>query len=304
MGQPPPPYGPQGPQPPYRPQGPYPGQPVQPGQQPQGPPPGFGQQPPGYGQQPPQGPPGHFPPGQQPPGFGPQGPGPGGPKKTGLIIGGAIGAAVVLILGGTLVSVNAGREYVSLPDDCAAVIADDVLDDVFDGPSPRLEGQYERARRGFDDFDASLRGVLACYAENDDVELAVFVILVDRERSDRDMDHYFEIAIEDEAGLLDQDLPRGEIIDRGFALGNEQARGYWDEPSIGDRSLVFGADDGEDGRYMSEFGMAVATKNNALVGLTVDYSGSSRPPDVDELYKIAEAATGSVVKQIPRVAER
>lgn len=50
--------------------------------------------------------------------------------------------------------------------------------------------------------------------------------------------------------------------------------------------------------------MAIVAKNNALVGLTVDYSGSARPPDVDELYEITRAATGSVIRQIPRAAER
>lgn len=159
---------------------------------------------------------------------------------------------MVLILVGTLVSVNSGRHYLSLSGDCAEVVGDDVLDDVFDGSPPRLEGEYDRSPRGFDDFDASLHGVLGCYAENDDVELAVSVVLFDRERSDRDMDHYFETSIEDTDGLFDKDLPRGEIIDAGFGPGNEKARGYWDEPSIGDRSLAFGVDDGRGDRYMPE----------------------------------------------------
>lgn len=332
MGQPPPPphnQPPSGPQGQHGSAAPFPGQPGQqppqgpPGQplgygqqppqgpppgHPQGPPQGYGQQPPqgppGYGQQPPQGPP-QGPPGQYPPGFGPQGPGPGAPKKkTGLIIGGAIGAAVVLIIGGTLVSVNSGRDYLSLPSDCSAVVGEDVLDDVFDGSPPSLEGEYERAPSGFDQFDASLHGVLGCTASNDDADLSVFVILFDRERSDRDMDRYFELALEDANDELNESVPRGEVIDHDFGYGGDQARGYWDEPSIGDRSLAIGVDDGKSGRYLSEFGIALVQQNNAILGLTVDYSGSSRPPDVEELYGTAVAAAGSITKQIPRAAER
>lgn len=324
MGQ--PPHGPHGSP------GPFPGQPGQPGQ-PQfpgtpGPPPGYGQQPPqvppgqyppqaqppgygqqapqpGYGQQPPQGPPpGQYPPGQQPPGFGPQGPGPGAPKKTGLIVGGAIGAAVLLIIGGTLVSVNSGRDYLSLPNDCSEVVGEGVLDDIFDDSPPRLEGEYERDASGFDHFEASLYGVLGCTASNDDADLAVFVVLFDRERSDRDMDRYFELATEDVNDELNESVPRGEVIDRDFGYGDDQARGFWDEPSIGDRSLALGVDDGRGDRYLSEFGVAIVQQNNAILGLTVDYSGSSRPPDVEELYGTAVAAAGTIAKQIPRAAER
>ncbi|GAA1097062.1 hypothetical protein [Nocardiopsis metallicus] len=309
MGQPQPPYGPQGPrpphgpqgsQPPHGPQGPFPGQP---GQQPQGPPPGFGQFPP-------QGPPGHFPPGQQPPGqqppgFGPQGPGPGGPKKkTGLIIGGAIGAAVLLIIVGTLVSVNSGRDYVSLPRDCAEVVGDNVLDDLFDGSPPRLDGTFQRDASDFDLFGASFHGALACAAGNDDVDLTLAALLIDRERSSWDVDRYFEEALEEFEDLTDGIVPRGEVVDRDFGYGGDDARGYWDTPSIGDRSMAVGVDDGRGRSYQSEFGVAIVQKNNAVIVVNVDYSGSSRTPDVEELYDTVTSVAGSVVKQIPRVAER
>ncbi|GAA1466598.1 hypothetical protein NE857_07720 [Nocardiopsis exhalans] len=317
MGQPQPPYGPQGPQPPNGPQSPFPGQPGQPGQYgQQAQPPGYGQQtpPPGFGQQapqgppgqyPPQGPPGHFPPGQQPPGFGPQGPGPGGPKKkTGLIIGGAIGAAVLLIIVGTLVSVNTGRDYVSLPRDCAEVVGDNVLDDLFDGSPPRLEGTFQRDASDFDLFGASFHGALACSAGNDDVDLTVAALLVDRERSSWDMERYFEEAVEELDDLTDGTVPRGEVVDHGFGYMGDGARGYWDTPSIGDRSIAVGVDDGRGDRYLSEFGVAYVEKNNAIIVVNVDYSGSSRPPDVKELYDTVTSVAGAVVKQIPRVAER
>jgi hypothetical protein len=211
---------------------------------------------------------------------------------------------VLLIIVGTLVSVNSGRDYVSLPRNCAEVVGDNVLDDLFDGSPPRLEGGFQRDASDFDLFGASFHGALACVAGNDDVNLTVATLLIDRERSSWDMERYFEEALEELDDLTDGNVPRGEVVDHDFGYGGDDARGYWDTPSIGDQSVAVGVDDGRDRSYQSEFGAAVVQKNNAIIVVNVDYSGSSRPPDVDELYGTVVAAAGAVVKQIPRVAER
>lgn len=152
---------------------------------------------------------------------------------------------------------------------------------------------------------------MACFAETDDVELAVVTVLVDREGSRREPDRDFGDALEyfgDSLGGLDDltegDVPRGEAVDHGFGFGGDRARGYWDDPSIGDRSVALGMDDGRGDSYLSEFGVAFVQKNNAVLAVSIDYSGSARPPDVEELYETVAAAAGAVVDQIPRVAER
>ncbi|MGW5879349.1 hypothetical protein ACWFMI_22650 [Nocardiopsis terrae] len=331
MGQPPPPYGPQDP---------FPGQPGrfpgQPGQPPQGPPPGYGQQgppspqgPPGQhpqGGTPPQGPPpgqvpqGPFPghpgqpqqgmppqgppPGQYPPGHGPQGPGAGAPgrSRTGLIIGGAVGAVVLAVIGGTLVYVNSGGDYLALPDDCSEVVGDDLLNDVFEGTVPSLDGEFTRE----DTDDEGLHGMLFCSGSANGVELGVHVQLYDREESDResDMDRAFDVEGGGDNLMQDEEIPPGKVTEHSFGTNTRTVQILWNEPSIGDRSLVLGSVDPGNDTYMSQFGMGVARQENAVLALTVDYSDTSSSPEVEEIYDRTEAALGAVAKQLPRVAER
>src|SRR5699024_12755649 len=125
---------------------PAPGGPQPPEQQPSaGPPPQPGTGP-GAGQPPGQFPPGQFPPGHVPPG-GPAGPGgapPGRPRK-GLLIGGAIGAAALLIaMGGVAVyRVADSRAYASVPAFCAESFPEGIFPGVAGGQSIDISGECD-----------------------------------------------------------------------------------------------------------------------------------------------------------------
>src|SRR5699024_11279577 len=98
---------------------------------------------PGAGPPPGQCPPGQFPPGHGPPG-GPAGPGgapPGRPRK-GLLIGGAIGAAVLLIamVGVVVYMVADSRAYASVPEFCDEIFPEAVFTEVAGGPRLALAG--------------------------------------------------------------------------------------------------------------------------------------------------------------------
>ncbi|WP_239646073.1 hypothetical protein [Nocardiopsis valliformis] len=325
MGQPPTPNGPQGPypgQPSPPPQGPPPGfgqQPPQgpPGQfppqgmPPQGPPPGYGQQPPGYGQQPPQGPPGQFPPqgppGQYPPGFGPQGPGAGAPKKkTGLIIGGAIGAAVLLVVavGGVLVLANSGGEYVSLPNDCSEAVDSSILDPFFEDGPPTLSGSFDEDNRSID----SSYGTLNCSGESGGVTVEINAELVDLEDPEtmEEFEEIFDGTMFNDEFMDEQALP-GEIHEEDFGFGMT-ASYLWDQTNVGDQgiTLAMATDAGEEFSDVpgasNNFAMGVFLTDNIAGGIIVNDSEGGR--DVQELFNTIDSASGDLASQLKRVADK
>lgn len=330
MGQPPPPHGPQGPhgsypgQPGQPPQGPPPGYGQQgpPGQHPpqgmppQGPPPGYGQPsqgppghqqgpPPGYGQQPPQGPPGQYPPqgppGQYPPGYGPQGAG-APKKKTGLIIGGAIGAVLLVVaIGGVLVFVNSGGEYVALPDDCSEAIDGSVLEPFFDGSVPALTGGFNEDRGG----DDGSYGTLTCEANADGVTVEVHAELIDLEHPDtrEELDEIFDgddLTSEFTAGRVEP----GEVSVVDFTEG-VPASILWDHTSVGDEGIVLAmTTDGDDDRFSvsNSFAMGAFLTDNIAGGFLVNDSNGGR--DVQDLFNAVDSASGDLAGQLTRVAEK
>lgn len=294
MGQPPPQPGPQGPfpgRPGHPPQGPPPGYGQQP---PQGPPPGFAPQgpPPGYGQYPPQGP---------PPGYGPQGP--GGPeqpkKKTGLIIGGAIGA-VVLIGGIAGIAVWAsGGEYVSMPDDCALVFEGNSLEDSDFGPLPSFDG-------GFDPDGGSSDGSYGemwCEGESGDLMVSFHVELFDMEHPDTEeqLQELQEERFDPEGFGADSTEP-GVVEPLESEYGIDQQI-LWEESSIGDRGMTVATrmDGGEHGGIGS-FGASMYLSGN-MIG-TLSLSTSDRDVDIETLFAAAQSGASDLQSRVSRVAEK
>ncbi|WP_234305803.1 hypothetical protein [Nocardiopsis alba] len=312
MGQPPPPYDPQGhfPGPPGTPpQGPGPqGPPPGYGQQPpQGPPPGYvpqGQPPqgppsPGYGQQPPQGPPG-FPPQQPPPGYGPQGPEP--KKKTGLIVGAAVGAvALIGVVGGIAIWASSGGEYVALPDDCATVFEGNSLQDTSAGVVTSFDGGFEE---GDDPDSDGVYGELTCDGESGEVMVSFYVGLYDMAHPDTEemMREELDEAFDSQDRFDGQDMPQGEVseIDLGFG---EPQQILWDENSIGDQGTTFATlmpgGDFTDGGTMA---MSAFISGNVVSGVVVAEQGGDK--SIEEVYAMAESAASDLERQISRVAEK
>ncbi|GAB3720762.1 hypothetical protein [Nocardiopsis oceani] len=310
MGQPPPPPGPQGPQGPYPgqpPQGPPPGYGQQPpqGMPPQGPPPGHPQgPPPGYGQQPPQGPPGQFPPQGPPPGFDPYGQPPGAPKKkTGLIIGGAVGAVVLIAaIGGVLVVANSSGEYVSMPDDCAEAVGDDAASSAFDGTAPALSG-------GFTEHDVESDGrygELICEGNSGDRSVSFNVELFDPEHPENEesVRELFEgDALTDE--FLEEETPQGQLTQEEHGQGM-YTETLWDETSVGDQGLALavsmgGTDDDLFDMGTESFGVGAFLDGNVAGGVMI--SDSDGVLSTEELFSLAEDVSAQLLSQVSSVAE-
>lgn len=311
MGQPPPQPGPQGP---------FPGQPGQPGQPPQGPPPGYGQQPqqgpppgfapqgppPGYGQQPPQGPPsghGQYPPQGPPPGYGPQGP--GGPeqpkKKTGLIVGGAIGAVVLIAaIGGIAAWAASGGEYVSMPDDCAIVFEGNSLEDSDFGPMPSFDG-------GFDPDGGSSDGSygeMSCEGDSGDLMVSFHVELFDMEHPDTEeqlqeiLEEEFDPAEEFGADATEP----GVVSDIDLDYGPE-GQVLWDESSIGERGMtVVSTMDSSEFGESGSFGASVFLSGNAAGAVVIAENGGG--VDIETVYATVESSASDLQSRISRVAEK
>ena len=315
MGQPPPQPGPQGPfpgQPGQTPQGPPPGYGQQP---PQGPPPGHGQRgpgpqgpPPGFAPQgpPPQGPPpgyGQQPPQYPPPGYGPQGP--GGPeqpkKKTGLIVGGAIGAVVLIAaIGGIAAWAASGGEYVSMPDDCALLFEGNSLEESDFGPTPAFDG-------GFDPDGGSTDGSygeMTCEGESGDLMVSFHVELFDMEHPDTEeqLQEILEEEFDPEEEFGAQGTEPGEVSDLDLEYGPE-GQALWDESSIGERgmTMVSTMDSGEFGDSGS-FGASVFLSGNAVGAVVVARNGGDA--DIETVYATVESSASDLQSRISRVAEK
>lgn len=296
MGQPPPQPGPQGPfpgQPGQPPQGPPPGYGQQP---PQGPPPGFTPQgpPPGYGQYPPQGP---------PPGYGPQGP--GGPeqpkKKTGLIVGGAIGAVVLIAaVGGIAVWASSGGEYVSLPDDCALLFEGNSLEDSDFGPTPSFDGGFDPEGGSSD----GSYGEMSCEGESGDLMVSFYVELFDMEHPDTEeqLQEILEEEFDPAEEFGAQTTEPGVVSDLDLEYGPE-GRVLWDESSIGERGMtvVSTMDSGDFGESGS-FGASVFLSGNAAGAVVIGTNGGDA--DIETVYATIESSASDLQSRISRVAEK
>lgn len=287
MGQPPPQPGPQGP---------FPGQP---GRPPQGPPPGYGQYPPqgpppGHGQYPPQGP---------PPGYGPQGP--GGPeqpkKKTGLIVGGAVGAVVLIAaIGGIAAWAASGGEYVSMPDDCALVFEGNSLEDSDFGPMPSFDGGFDPEGGSSD----GSYGEMSCEGESGDLMVSFHVELFDMEHPDTEeqlqeiLEEEFDPAEEFGADATEP----GVVSDLDLDYGPE-GQVLWDESSIGERGMtvVSTMDGGEFGEG-GGFGASVFLSGNAAGAVVI--GTNSGGVDIETVYATIESSASDLQSRISRVAEK
>lgn len=294
MSAPPPqgPYGPnQGPQQP----GPYPGRPQ--GGPPQ-PPPGYGQQPPGYGQQPPQGPPpgygqqppqapppggpyGGAPQGPPPPGYGQQPPPPGGTGgsggRKGLIIGGAIGAVVILIIAVIGVAVFSGSTtYGTLAEDrCDAILSEEDFASFGDGESVDIDGEYEEYS-GTD--DSHMLECSVSYGSAENYEHAVQVVVEIHDPGSTGHEDMLD-DMSEEVRDLESDLEPGEL---GRPSDNSDiidtpGEAMWEYSSLGDEGVVMAVPSAEE--YVPDMSAAFFREENAFFGIFAGQpaSGSFEP---------------------------
>lgn len=256
------------------------------------------QPPPGYGQQPPQGPPpGQFPPQGPPPGYGPRS---APEKRTGLIVGAAIGAVVLLAaISGALIWASSGGEYVAVVDDCGTVFEGNSLHDSPFGTLPSFNG-------GFSEEDPEANGshgVLSCEGESGDLMVSFQVELFDMDHPETEeemakaLDEEFDPSEEFGAEGIEQGVISD--LDLGFGPGGEV---LWDENSIGDRGVTIAStiDGGEFGGT-GGFGAGAFLSGNAVGSVSVGVSGSDT--GVEEMYATVEASLSDLESRIPRVAE-
>lgn len=304
----PPPPGPYDPNqgPPVPPPGrqpyPQPGQP-QPGQYA---PPGAGapQQP---GQQPPAGVPhpgmgpGGQPPGQFPPG-GPGGQPPGSNRK-GLLIGGAIGAAVLLIavIGGVVYMVADSRPYASVPEHCDEIFSEDIFGDVADGEDITIEGEYDGSEESYD------YGYLSCSVmfgseEDQTYEHSVGVYAEIHDPESRDFEDQLE-EMQEHLEDLEAELPPGEpdtVDNDDLGLGTDGEEVVWQQVSPGDLGVlitVLASD--SDSPQSSTAGYVDA---NAFVSVNVTTPGDFF--DWEENAAVTESLIKDVSREFSRSAER
>ena len=278
---------------------PPPGGPQPPGQQPSaGPPPQPGTGP-GAGQPPGQFPPGRFPPGHVPPG-GPAGPGgapPGRPRK-GLFIGGAIGAAVLLIamVGVVVYMVADSRAYASVPESCDEIFPEDVFTEVADGRRIDITGEYD------DSGDMHEYGNLDCSILFDEPENSLdHFVTIQGEIHEPETEEFEEQLEEMQEGLedLEAELPPGEpgtVDDDLLALGPAEEEIVWQQISPGDTGVLvsFLTSGSGSGSGAPQISTAVYRDINAFVAVTV-----STPAESFEWEDTADM-TESLVKDVSR----
>ncbi|WP_017585651.1 hypothetical protein [Nocardiopsis ganjiahuensis] len=219
-----------------------------------------------------------------------------------MVVGAVVGALVLVVsVGGVLAWAGSGRDLVALPDDCSAVVGDELLAEAFDGAVPDLDGGFTTA----DPDELGLHGELRCSASHEGARLSVAVLLSDGEDEER-LERYFQKYGEPTGEHYDG-APAGELTEHD--LGN----GYsvdvlWDDPSLGERSVVGVTVDGsgDGGYFVMEGGQGAVWAGNAvvMVGLDNSMAPESSGLDAESLYARVESLTAAVVDQVPRVAER
>lgn len=291
--------------PPPQPGQPHPGQygppgagaPQQPGQQPPAgvPQPGMG---PGGGQ-----PPGQFPPGQFPPG-GPGGPGgqPPGRNRKPLLIGGAIGAAVLLIatIGVVVYMVAESRPYAAMPDHCDEIFSEDLFEEIADGESITVEGEYDDSEDTYD------YGYLSCSVvfgdeEDQSYDHSVGISMEIHEPESSDLEEQVE-EMQEMLEDLEAELPPGEpgtAENEELGLGGEDEI-MWERSSQGDDGVFVSFVPQDSGTpQVSSVGYLDV---NAFVGVNVTTPEDSF--DWEETAAMTESLAGDVSRAISSAAER
>ena len=219
-----------------------------------------------------------------------------------MVVGAVVGGLVlVMSVGGVLAWAGSERDLVALSDDCSAVVDDELLAEAFDGAVPELNGGFTTDEPD----DLGLHGELRCSASHEGARLSVFVLLSDGEDEER-LDGYYQMHGEPTGEHYDA-APAGELTEYDLGEGHS-ADVLWDEPSIGDRSVVGAMVDGSgDGGYcVMGSGQGAAWTRNAVIMVGLDNSMAPDPSglDAEGLYDRVESLTAAVVDQVPRVAER
>ncbi|GHC78154.1 hypothetical protein GCM10007079_15850 [Nocardiopsis terrae] len=236
-------------------------------------------------------------------GGGPPAPGAGAPKRRrGLVVGAVAGSlTLVAAVGGALLWVDSGRDFVSLPDDCSEVVGEEILQEAFDGATPEVTGGFDTD----DTDDLGLHGELRCSASHEGAKFAVTVLLSDREDEKR-LDLRFQQYGTPDAELFDG-VPAGELAEHDFGEGTT-VDVLWDEPPLGERSVVsvIVQDPGEGGYFVMESGQGAVWAGNAVVLVGLDNSMAPEPSGLDarSLHDRVGSLTEAVVEQVPRVAEK
>ncbi|MDT0327727.1 phage tail family protein [Nocardiopsis lambiniae] len=235
---------------------------------------------------PPQGP---FPPG----GPFPQGGYPGAPAsrpgRTGLIVGGAIAGAVVLIVGiGLTLALTGSKEYVSFPD-CDEIFDVERYETVVGSTGLTVSG-------GFDPDDDE-HGDLSCEITPDPEEAFMgFMVSVEvfdpagdtwRDRAEEMDDHL--------AGLRD-DLAPGEPGTLTFD-DEELPNAMWGPSSAGENGVVVGFSD--ESEYLS-LGMAVNVYLVDNLAVTVGYMFDPDALDTEEAMRAVRSLGGEVERSLGR----
>ncbi|SHJ55553.1 hypothetical protein SAMN05421803_10788 [Nocardiopsis flavescens] len=286
---------------------------------------GHGPVPPGYPQQPPQG---GFPPPAGPgypggPGFpagpghpagpglpgGPQGPFPPGgphprggypgapaprPRRTGMIVGGAVAGAVVLLAGvGAAVVLNAPREYASFPD-CDEVFDAVAFENAAEITGLSVDGEFEE---GGDGDRGSLRCEIA--PDSDDDSSAAFSVFAEvLEPGGED----WEEGVDEIEKILTEAPDELSQGDRGpLTIDGETSQdAVWRTSSAGDTGIVVGFVEDAD---LFSFAMAsnIFIADNLEVSVT--YAFEAGDLELEDAVDLVRSLGGDVETALRRAGE-
>jgi len=238
-----------------------------------------------------------------PPG-GPAGPGgapPGRPRK-GLLIGGAIGAAVLLIamVGVVVYMVADSRGYASVPEFCDEIFPEDIFTEVADGQSIDISGEYD------DSGDVYEYGNLDCSVLFGEAEDSFeHFVMIQGEIHEPESEGFEEQLEEMQEGLedLESALPPGELgtvdddeLEADF--GEEEI--VWQQISPGDTGALFSTP--SSGSDVPQSSIAVYQDINAFVVVTV--STPARSFEWEETADMTESLVKDVSRAFSSAAER
>lgn len=271
---------------------------------------GHGPVPPGYPQQPPQG--GFPPPGG--PGYpgGPQGPFPPGapqggfpgapaprPRRTGLIVGGAIAGAVVLLGGiGLTIGLSGSREYVSFPD-CEEVFETEPFEAASGGTDLDIHGEFTT------DDESESHGVLHCSFQPVDDPYATddtfFIMVVAHDPESGLWQEHLDKIDEARAGGAESlaEGERGPFTLDGEALGE----GLWRSSPNGDIGVEYAYFD--DGSDLFSFGFAVNVfiVDNLEVSVTYGVDTEGGDPDLEGALDLTHEVGDEVERAVLAAGE-
>lgn len=237
-----------------------------------------------------------------PPG-GPAGPGgapPGRPRK-GLLIGGAIGAAVLLIamVGVVVYMVADSRAYASVPESCDEIFPEDIFTEVADDQSIDITGEYD------DSGDTHEYGNLSCSVLFDEAEDSFEHFVTIQGEIHEPESEEFEEQLEEMQEVLEDleaELPPGEpgTVDDALGLDFGEEEIVWQQISPGDTGVLVSSP--SSGSDVPQSSTAVYRDINAFVAVTVSTPAGSF--EWEETADMTESLVKDVSRAFSSAAER